>query len=714
MSAERPWFDRQATLLHLVHVLRKRQMTVALFTLTLMVTVTIGTMVSTPFYRSAATVEISPNAPTVMGNKEDNGVVSVDTQDERSAYYRTQYRILESRAVLTEAVRRLEAEHGVTDFEEEEDKPNALLGYLKIEPEYDTRLVNVVVEYPDPEKAALFANTVAQTYIDLNLQRAVDNSQAALKWLTEQQEKYRKRKYESDLEAHDFKYKNDLIGVTGVGEDNPTIRALSELNAQWSEVRTQRVQAEAAYDQLQELVRAKRWSGVAHHLAATNSIVLGQLQTLQTNLEERAALQTRYLADHPKIVQADEEIEALEMQVQQGVAQILDGQRADIAVLKEKEKRLYEDLETQKEAAAALEKNLIEYNFLESDAAKNANVFANLDQRKAEVDLSRLIESNNVWFIDRARPVDNAVRPLLSVNLPASLLVGLIVGIGLAFLIEYVDRTVKSREEVEEIIGVPFLGAVPLIDEREVIEATRDIKHSVFVSVRPKSTTAEALRGVRTNLLFRLPKKQKLRLLITSAAPREGKSFVSSNLSAIIAMTGSRVLLIDSDLRRPLQHKIFGLDNDRGLSTALLGEAPVTECIQKTNVPGLDVIPSGPHPENPAELLGSQAMADLLDSIQGYDVLVIDSSPIGAVADPVIVSRMVDGVVMVIHANNTNRDLVVQTKARLAEMETNILGAVVNRLDVRRDGYGYYYYYDYDTHYYDEDLKPPPAAKKTG
>jgi capsular exopolysaccharide synthesis family protein len=301
------------------------------------------------------------------------------------------------------------------------------------------------------------------------------------------------------------------------------------------------------------------------------------------------------------------------------------------------------------------------------------------------------------------------------VNLPASLLVGLIVGIGLAFLIEYVDRTVKSREEVEDIIGVPFLGAVPLIDEREVMEATRDIKHSVFVSVRPKSTTAEALRGVRTNLLFRLPKKQKLRLLVTSAAPREGKSFVSSNLSAIIAMTGNRVLLIDSDLRRPLQHKIFALDNDRGLSTALLGEAPVSECIQKTNVPGLDVIPSGPHPENPAELLGSQAMADLLDSIQGYDVLVIDSSPIGAVADPVIVSRMVDGVVMVIHANNTNRDLVVQTKARLAEMETNILGAVVNKLDVRKDGYGYYYYYDYDTHYYDEDAKPPrPEAKKTG
>jgi capsular exopolysaccharide synthesis family protein len=292
--------------------------------------------------------------------------------------------------------------------------------------------------------------------------------------------------------------------------------------------------------------------------------------------------------------------------------------------------------------------------------------------------------------------------------------VGLIVGIGLAFLMEHVDRTVKSREEVEEIIGVPFLGAVPLIDDREVMEATRDIKRSVFVSVRPKSTTAEALRGVRTNLLFRLPKKQKLRLLITSAAPREGKSFVSSNLSAIIAMTGHRVLLIDSDLRRPLQHKIFGIDNDRGLSTALLGEAPVTDCIQKTNVPGLDVLPSGPHPENPAELLGSQGMADLLDSIQGYDVLVIDSSPIGAVADPVIVSRMVDGVVMVIHANNTNRDLVVQTKARLAEMHTNILGAVVNRLDVRKDGYGYYYYYDYDTHYYDEDVKPAPEAKKTG
>ncbi len=409
MAVERPWFDRQATLLHLAHVLRKRQMTVALFTVTLMITVTIGTMVMTPYYRSAATVEISPNAPTVMSQKEDNGVVSVDAQDERHAYYATQYRILESRSVLTEAIRRLEEDHGVTDFQDEEDKPRFLMKHLKIEPEYDTRLVNVVVEYPDPEQAALFANTVAQTYIDLNLQRAVDNSQAALKWLTEQGEKYRKKKYESDLQAHDFKYKNDLMGLTGSGDDNPTIRSLNELNAQWSDVRTQRVQAEAAYDQLVQLVRSKAMErgrapprGDQLHRARPAPDAPDQARGARGAPDP--------LPRGPSEAGPSRRGDwlARERRSRTGVGQILDGQKAEIAVLKEKEKRLFEDLDKQKEAAAELEKNLIQYNFLEADASKNANLFESLDQRTAEVDLSRLIEANNVWFIDRARADDSA------------------------------------------------------------------------------------------------------------------------------------------------------------------------------------------------------------------------------------------------------------------------------------------------------------------
>jgi capsular exopolysaccharide synthesis family protein len=174
-------------------------------------------------------------------------------------------------------------------------------------------------------------------------------------------------------------------------------------------------------------------------------------------------------------------------------------------------------------------------------------------------------------------------------------------------------------------------------------------------------------------------------------------------------MSGSRVLLIDADLRRPTQHRLFALTNERGLSSILVDDALPSTCIQKTHVSGLDIMPSGPRPANPAELLGSSSMTRLLDSLVEYDFIIIDSSPIGAVADPLILSRFVDGVLMVIESNKTNRDHVLQCRSRLAEVKANVLGAIVNKLDIRRTGYGYYYYYDYNSTYGD-----PPEERQTG
>ena len=249
------------------------------------------------------------------------------------------------------------------------------------------------------------------------------------------------------------------------------------------------------------------------------------------------------------------------------------------------------------------------------------------------------------------------VRPRLTTNLPMAFLIGLLGGIALAFFMEYVDATIKSREDLEEVVGVPFLGAVPVLTTSDLLSLESDRDRSIYVNARPRSTAAEALRSIRTNILFRTPDNQpQKRLLIASAVPREGKSFISSNLATIIAMTGSRVLLIDADLRRPTQHKLFGITNDIGLSTVLIGERPLEQCVQRTHVKGLDLLASGPRPPNPAELLGGESMEQLIETNTAYDFVIIDSSPIGAVADPLILSRFVDGVLMVIESNKTNRD----------------------------------------------------------
>lgn len=697
----------EAALLHYWRILKKRQLTVGLFCGILMGTVAIGTLLSTPYYGSTATLEISPNTPSVLGQDNLSEVVSLSASDERRAYYATQYHIMQSRSVIEETVTRLQERHGITDFDEVESSFKYFMSHLQIKPDLDSRLVELIVEYPDPDKAALFANTLSETYIEMNLQRSLDTANSAFTWLRDQQEVYRQRKYESDQQVHEFKYENRL------GEMESVRGTLGELRDRLGASHAERVALEATHARAQQLARAERWAGLATHMSEDSPVLQSLLQTFRTAEQERDALAVRYLPDHPKMVGAQAKLDGLTTQVKAQVMQLMAGKETEIKIVSQREDALQTAASQAESSLEELEKKGIELAFLQANADKNAGLFSSLDTRMSEVDLASLVQANNIWFIDRAVSIEDKVRPKLSTNLPMAFLIGLLGGVALAFFMEYVDSTIKSREDLEEVVGVPFLGAVPVLTTSDLLSLESERDRNIYVNARPRSTAAEALRSIRTNVLFRTPDNNrgddKKRLLIASAVPREGKSFISSNLSSIIAMTGSRVLLIDADLRRPTQHRLFALTNERGLSTILVDGASPSTCIQKTHVGGLDIMPSGPRPANPAELLGSERMTRLLDSLVDYDFIIIDSSPIGAVADPLILSRFVDGVLMVIESNKTNRDHVLQCRSRLAEVKANVLGAIVNKLDIRRTGYGYYYYYDYNSTYGD-----PPEERQTG
>jgi succinoglycan biosynthesis transport protein ExoP len=696
----------EATLLHYWRILKKRQLTVGLFCGILMGTVAVGTLLSTPFFGSTATLEISPNAPSVLGQDNMSEVVSLSAHDERRAYYATQYRIMESRTIIEETVNRLQERHGITDFDEVESPYEHYKSHLKIKPDFDSRLVHVIIEYPDYDKAALFANTLAETYIEMNLQRSLDTANTAFSWLREQQEIYRQRKYESDQQVHEFKYENRL------GEMESVRGTLTELRERLGATHAERVALEATHERGRELARAERWTGLATHMSEDSPVLQSLLQTFRTAEQERDALAVRYLPDHPKMKGAQAKIDGLTTQIRAQVQQLMTGKETEIKIVAQREAALETAALQAQVSLEELEKKGIELAFLQANADKNAGLFSSLDTRMSEVDLASLVQSNNIWFIDRAVASAEKVRPKLTTNLPMAFLIGLLGGVALAFFMEYVDSTIKSREDLEEVVGVPFLGAVPVLTTSDLLSLENERDRNIYVNARPRSTAAEALRSIRTNVLFRTPDSGRgmTRLLIASAVPREGKSFISSNLSSIIAMTGSKVLLIDADLRRPTQHKLFALTNERGLSNVLEQNASIASCVQKTHVDGLDIMPSGPRPANPAELLGSERMTRLLDQLNtAYDFVIIDSSPIGAVADPLILSRFVDGVLMVIESNKTNRDHVLQCRSRLSEVKANILGAIVNKLDIRRTGYGYYYYYDYNSTYGD-----PPEERQTG
>ncbi len=693
--------SREALLVHYWYVLKKRRRTVAVFTTVLTITVAIGTMLSPKYYSSEATIEISPKAPVVLEVDEVNELVSASNTLQMRTYYGTQYRIIRSRSVLDEALKILREEHGVTSFDEAEDPIAALRRRLTVEPDAETHLVDIVVEHTDPDHAALFANTVAEAYIALNLERSLAPAQQALEWLAAQQEIYHTRKTESDGKVHAFLWENDLLGLQE--GRSTTQEALVALQKAWSGIHTERIQVEAGFRELVRLQNSGELQALANYLTASNATLAGIISRYLQLREQEANLRGRYLPDHPEMRQLQAERLRLEETVQAQIDDIIRAKRAELKMVSAKEKALEGDISRVTEELEQLEEKLIELEFIEGEADRNEEFYKNLDQRISEVDLSQFIRANNIRFMDRAIPDEIPVRPKLMVNMAMGLILGLFGGCALAFLMEYLDSTVKSREDVETAIGMPFLGIVPLIADQDRKSLTSERDRNIFVHAVPRSNVAEALRSIRTNLLFAGHSKMD-RLLITSALPQEGKSFITSNLSVLIAMTGSKALVIDADLRRPALHKLFELPNTRGLSTFLAGVEEARTCIRPSHVPGLDVMCAGPTPPNPAELLGNGMLPRFLDSLEEYDIVLIDSPPAGVVADPLMLSSLVDGVLVVIEANQTSRNVVTRARDLLAEVNAKMLGAIVNKLDIRSAGYGYYYYYDYG--YYGESERP--------
>lgn len=693
---------QETLLLHYWHILRKRRHTVVLFLSVFMVTVFVASLKATSYYSSTAIIEISPKEPVVMDVDEVSDMVTEGSAAEMRIYYATQYRIIQSRTVMEETIRRLREVHGITDFDEEEEPVRYLLDLIKVSPEIDTHLVKIAVEHPVPETAALFANTIAEVYMDANLDRAMDASRQALEYLQKQQAEFRTKLIESDTEVHDFKFKYDLVGMNQ--QRNTELENLDRIRAELNLTHTERVKLQDAYNEVVRLYEADDWLGLAHTLAADDVVIRDMLGRVQQLRQDRSQMAARWKDRHPNVVRLDAELAGLEGQVRQQVSDLIDARRTELNLVMARERSLTGELDRVRSLTETLDARLIELKSLETEAIRNETFFKNLDTRMEEVDLSQVIRANNVRFVDPAIPGTDPVRPKILVNLGMALVLGLVGGCGLAFFAEYLDATVKSKEDVEYVIGAAFLGVVPRISPTHLktLEHKRD--QNIIVYARPRSTVAECLRTIRTNILFRLGNQEVRRLLITSAAPREGKSFISSNISAIMAMAGSKVLAIDADLRRPTLHKLFDMPNTVGLANVLAGQVTAEQAIQPSHVPDLHVLTAGTTPPNPAELLENGSLTRLLDALKQYDTIIIDSPPVNAVADPLVLSGLVDGVVFVVETNQTNRSMVRNARMRLSEMNARILGAVVNKLDVKRAGYGYYYYYYYDSYpyYYSE------------
>ncbi|MBW2262436.1 MAG: polysaccharide biosynthesis tyrosine autokinase, partial [Deltaproteobacteria bacterium] len=402
------------------------------------------------------------------------------------------------------------------------------------------------------------------------------------------------------------------------------------------------------------------------------------------------------------------------------------------------EKGYLKELADLNEKAMALNLKEIEYNELFRTNEANLRTYLLLLERSEDARLQKYIKRNNISILDRALTPEIPSKPRVKLNILLALIIGLMAGVGLAFFLEYMDVTIKTQDEVEHEIGLPFLGIVPSIGSaqsrksrygryspfkkkkrrgsgREPDDDT-PMNKDLFVHKNPSSAVAECVRSIRTNILFMSPDKAISRIMVTSPGPQEGKTTLVLNLAIAMAQSGSRVLVVDTDLRRPRVHKAFGFPNDKGITSTLMGVHPLEETIRETEVENLFILPCGPIPPNPAELIHTDKFSALVEELSvRFDRVIFDSPPVTAVTDAAILVHQVDGAILILRPLQTHKSAAKQAKRSLTDVGGRILGAVFNNLDLENRDYGYYHYYYYRKYgyYYGEsrDSTAPQAGE---
>jgi len=396
---------------------------------------------------------------------------------------------------------------------------------------------------------------------------------------------------------------------------------------------------------------------------------------------------------------------------------------AELEAARATEAGLNRELDKLKTEAQQLEAKSIPFNALARSTKNSEHVYQLLQGRAEEAKLSRFLTVNNVEMLDQAIVPEKPIKPKVMMNIGLSAIVGLLLAIGLAILVEFSDRTIRSQDDLEAL-GFSFLGIVPSINSvpgafpkgAGPTATSRGnepdpINFDQYSHDYPKSQVAESLRSVRTNLLFMSADSRFQKLLITSPLPQEGKTTVAINLAIVMSQSEHRVLLVDTDMRRPRIHKAFGIKRPlRGLSTMILGQSTAAESIHRTNVPNLDVLVCGPTPPNPSELLHTERFKLVIDQLSTlYERIIFDSPPVGVVTDAAILSRMVNGTVLVVKNARTTRDSAKYALNLLTDINALIYGAILNDLDLSNRKYGQYYHHyaqKYGTYYSDNQTSP--------
>jgi capsular exopolysaccharide synthesis family protein len=560
-----------------------------------------------------------------------------------------------------------------------------LLSRLYIAPIRNTRIIEVKYESTDPVLAARVVNTLTSTYIDRNLEVRSRVSTEASTWLADQLAEQRRKVEDSELALQKYREQKDSLSLEA--GQNIVVQRLTALNAAATQAKTDRIAIEAAYRQLSARESDREALDAFPVIRSNNQVqqIRGHLANLERDL---AQLSKSLGAKHPDMVRLNASIEVAERDLATEIANAVESLRQDYLAALSREKELTAALESQKTKALALNRQSIDYGVLLREAESNRQIYQSLLQRANETAVSSRLRNSNIEVVDAAEVPRAPIRPNIASNLLLGLLLGCMLAVGLPVTLEATNSHIQTPTDIKHVLRLPFLGMLPHVSRR-----TLKGKAPLLGAKLPAVYT-EACRSLRTNILASNGAKSSRSLLVTSASPRDGKSIVAVNLALAISRSGHRVLLIDADMRCPVQHTLLGRKQGPGLSEVLAGRQSLSKAIVATRYAGVSLLASGSCPSNPSELLGSRRFAQLLDNVSQYfDWVIIDSPPAMAVTDPAVIARVVSGVLFVVNARRTKQRVAQAALDRLETAGASFAGVVLNGVRLDRDHY-------YNAHYY--------------
>ena len=700
--------------------------------------VTISTLRTTPIYEAVGSIAINKMDPVTFNLKDSSSVDYYDPAD-----LDTEVRILKSDLLALQVIRQLNLdmqpeganktassmELPTDGMQPDSAKTSATLSDFKSNLQVslvpNTRIIEIRYHSPDKNLAARVVNALANTYVEQNFKTRFESTMQASDWLSKQLVDLQIKVETSQEKLVKYQKEHEILGIDE--KQNITTAKLDELNRELTTAESVRMEKESIYHLVQSgdsdsIIAAANVDGAARGSSA-NSALLEKLREQQADLKIQVAqLSTQFGPSYPKLAQLNSQLKEVDAQIQSEMRKVAARLRGDYLAAVQRESMLHTALEQQKQQANKLNESAIEYSLLKRDVDANRTLSEGLLEKLKEAGVTAGLRSNNFRIVDAARVPTSPSGPNILRNLAFALALGLSTGIGLAFLLESMDNTVRTPEQAQTISLLPSLGMIPLGSR-----STREMRGSTKLALasskeavelvtksRPRSQMAESYRALRTSLLLTFPGGPPKVILITSALPEEGKTTTSVNSAIVLAQKGTRVLLIDADLRRPSIHKTLGMGPTLGLSNVLTGTASLQQAIiPSTILPDLFLLPAGTPPPNPAELLASTKMKNVLEELKKhYDHIVIDSPPTLSVTDAVVMSTAADAVVLVIRSGHTTKPALRRARDILLQVNARVCGVLVNAVNLNSPDYYYHYEYQgkYGHGYYQEDASSHAEA----